>query len=192
MIVVLSAVAFADPVALRGPLDAPALGLGLETASVALPAGQFFAVAADVAWNASQVGVSAAWRPSRRLGDGLWRLEGSLGLGVGARTVQPDLVVTVSPAMLVSAVGGRGVGGFGLAVPAEMTLLSPPGWYPPWGVEASIPLLLELQGGARVGPVWLVARLSQGPVLTPDVDVSYTVRPALWMGYKGGKDAQGP
>lgn len=175
--------AHADPVALRGPFDAPALAAGLEGASVALPAGQFFTVAVESEWDAEHVGAAAAWRQTLPLAEGLWRVEGSLGLGAGARPFDPDATLTALPAVLLSAVGGRGVAGISVAVPATVDLLAQ---------RWTVPLLGEASAGLRVGPVWAMARVGAGPVWQTDSGWDATVRPALWVAYKGGTDAERP
>lgn len=179
-LLVVASEARADPVALRGPFDAPALAAGIDGGSISLPAGQFFTVAVEGEWDGQFVGAAAAWRQTLLLSDGLWRVESSLGLGLGTTPFSPDLVISALPALLVSAVGGRGAGGIVLAVPATVAVLAP---------AVSVPVLIEAQVGLRIGPAWLVARMGAGPVWRDAAAVTWSVRPGLWVAYKGGAEA---
>jgi hypothetical protein len=175
--------AYADPVALRGPFDAPALAGDVVGASLALPAGRYFTVAIESEWDAEHIGAAAAWRPALPLGEGLWRLEGELGVGLGARPFDPDATASALPAVLLSAVGARAVAGVGFAAPARVDVLA---------ARWTVPLLAEANAGARIGPVWAVARLALGPVWASDIGWDTAVCPGLWLAYKAGSGTDPP
>ncbi len=183
MILTLGAAAFADPIALRGPLDAPSLAAGLRSASVAVPVGEHFSVALDGRYALDRIGGWGAWRPIVPTEDGVWRLDGVLAAGAHGDPLTGTPGVDAMVGVAFGAVGQRWTGGVGLAVPAALDL--PSGSW-------SVPLLAELQVGVRLGPVWVAARAAGGPTWARGESMVTTWEPALWVGYKGGADADKP
>lgn len=163
------ALALADPVAMRAPVDAPAATVGLHDASVSASLGEDLPwVAAELATNGASTGASVGQRWT--LGSGVRRFQAGLAGGFLVPLVDPGVVLTGTAWLHGGWVGERGSFLAGAAVPVAV------------GAGGSrMPLLFELQGGVVAGPVAVGARLAAGPVATPGTDVSVFLEPALML-----------
>ena len=161
------AVALADPVAMRAPLDAPGVTLGLHDASVGADLGEGLPwVAAELATNGAATGASVGQRWV--LGDGVRRFQTGLAGGLLVPLVEPGIALTGTAWLHGGWVGERGSFLAGAAVPVAV------------GSGGSrMPLLFELLGGVAAGPVEIGARLAAGPVLTPGTDTAVYLEPSL-------------
>ena len=170
-----AALAWADPAALRAPVDRPAAVLGAEQQSVAVPVGDRWRVAVETHTGAA-LGASVGQRWTVLGESEGWGADAVLAGGLLVPVLDPQLGLTVSPAFQ----GGLRTSGFAgvVGVAAPMVLTVP-------RVQARLPLLTELQLGGAIGPVWLGGRLAVGPVNTPGVDISAFVEPGLWLAWRG-------
>ncbi len=170
MITWLVAAAWADPVVLRGPEAAPAASIGQHELSVGAPAGPV-EVAVELRSDRGAAGASVGTRARLAEGARGWRADAGISGGLVLPLVSPTLGMQATPWVSGGVGGERGVLQGVLAAP----LAAAP------GAGARVPLLLELQGGARLGPAWVVPRLGVGPVWTPGLDVSVATEAALLL-----------
>lgn len=161
--------ALADPVALRTPEDGPAATLGRHDVSLAVPLGEGPWVAAELASNAASIGASVGHRVVLSA-SGTRRLQGGVAGGLSVPLVQPGLAITGTAWLHGGWLGERASFLAGAAVPLALGT---------GGVR--LPVLLELQGGVRIGRVSVGGRLAAGPVYTPGTDVSTFLEPALFI-----------
>jgi len=164
----LMAGAWADPVALRAPVERPAATVGFHDLSLAAPLpGTRLDVAAAMATNAAsaEAGVGRRWTLA---GAGSRQLQTGLGGGVLVPLISPGVAVTAVPWMHGGWVGDVGTFVAGAAAPVAVGTGG-----------ARLPLLLELQGGLWAGPVLVQGRLAAGPVWTPGLDVATFLEPSL-------------
>ncbi len=168
MIALWLGLALADPVAMRAPAAWPGATVGLHDASVAVPLGEGRPwVALGSAANAASMDASVG---QRWAGEGVRRVQGGLAGGVLVPLVEPGFALTGTAWLQAGWVGERASFVAGAAAPVAV------------GTGGSrMPLLFELQGGVRVGPVVLGGRLAAGPVATPGTDVSTYLEPSLGL-----------
>ncbi len=159
--------AWADPVALRAPHDAAGATLGRHDASAGAELGSTW-LAAEAATNGASVGASLGQRWVLGRDDRVRRVQAGCSGGLLVPLVEPGIALTGTGWLHAGWVGDRGAFVAGAAVPVAV------------GTGGSrLPLLFELQGGVRAGPVWLGARLAAGPVFTPGTDLSTFLEPSL-------------
>jgi hypothetical protein len=161
------ATAHADPVALRAPVASPALTAGSHDISVGGPLSNNRWVAAELGTDLGTLGASAGTRWALGPDDRPRVLQGGLAAGLLLPTVEPGLALTGTPWIHGGWVGRAGA----LVAGAAMPLAVGTG-----GVR--LPLLFELQGGVRVGPIYVQGRVSAGPVYSA-LDTSLFLEPAL-------------
>lgn len=167
--------ALADPVALRH--GAPAEGFVLQAGWPDVSAAWWLQpeLGVALAWRLPASAVSASVGTRRRLplGSGPWALDGYLAAGLLVPTVDPGLALTATPALQLARRGSRGSLDLGVALPLELQLLTER--------RLRVPVLLELGGGAVLGPIELGLRGGFGPVFTAPGAMGFALQWALWV-----------
>ncbi|MBX2801265.1 MAG: hypothetical protein KTR31_26545 [Myxococcales bacterium] len=168
--------ALADPVALRGPQTGPTATIGLHELSAAAPLlDSPWEIAAHLRTDRGAAGVAIGRRVVLKEGDGPWRADAGLSGGVLLALVSPSPGLTATPWVAAGPVGNRASLQGVLALPMAATV----------GGGLRLPVLLELQGGVRAGPAWILPRLGLGPVFTPGTDVSVATEASLMLTWTG-------
>lgn len=179
----LAGLAWADPVALRGPTPAWAGTVGAHELSLGAPVGPV-EVALEAGASGAAFGASVGRRAVLVGRERTWRLTAGIAGGLSVPALSPGLAVTATPWIAAGALGGRGTFRVLAASPAALQVIG--------GVEARVPALVELETGVRIGAggeprgLWVVGRLGLGPVFAPGTDVSTFLEPALYLGWVGG------
>jgi len=170
MIALWAIAAHADPVALRGPEVAPTAVVGLHELSVGAPVGDLsLALSVRTDRGAADAVLGRRWRVrGEPIG---WRVEVGVAAGLLVPIVRPGLGITVTPWISAGPVRPHGF--------VQGVIAAPLGIAAPGG--ARLPVLLELQGGGRVGPVTFGPRLGFGAVVAPGTDVSVATEAALLL-----------
>lgn len=170
-------VAFADPVALRGPRDELSATLGLHDLSVAAPVGPIdLAAAVRTDRGAADVAVGQRW--TLRRGRRQWQIDAGVSGGIIVPLVRPTVGLTVTPFIAAGPVRERWAASGVIAMPMAVTARG----------ELRLPVLFELQGGATIGRVTIGPRVAFGPVIVPGTDVSVATEAALQVTVRA-KDA---
>jgi hypothetical protein len=142
--------------------------VGAHDVSVSGGVGETRWLAAELGTDLSSLGASAgtrwAWGPDDRPRV----LQAGIAAGLLLPTIAPGIALTGTPWIHGGWVGRSGTFVAGAALPLAVGT---------GGLR--VPLLLELQGGVHLGPVWVGGRLSAGPVYTAGLDVATFLEPAL-------------
>lgn len=150
----------ADPAALRAPLASGAVtaDYGTLSASIATSMGEQGALGA--VWSPGAAGIVYGQRRRLTGKDKPWGFDGTLSAGLAATLVRPGAALLVSGSLMLGYTGEDGQAVGGTVVP--LAVGGPP-------AAVTVPLLVEVRAGRRLGDVWLGARATTGAVLSGDV-----------------------
>lgn len=172
-LLLLPAVASADPVGLRLPGSTPQLVVeaGWRDASVALWFKDELGVAVDVGLRGEAVGGSFGVRHALVENDRGLGVDAFLSAGLRGLIADPGLALTLTPAI---AAGSRGdlLATIGVAAPIVARLGRP---------EARVPVLVEVRLGGQPGPVSFGVRGALGAVLVPGEPIAAALQWSGWF-----------
>lgn len=164
----------ADPSALRGPDSAPTAVVGLHDLSVAAP-WPGGALELAVAVRTDQGAVSASAGRRWMLSDGaVWKAQAGVSGGLVVPLLVPSVGLVATPWVSLGPTGDRGFVQGVVAAPIAASLAG--------GLR--LPVLAELQGGVRFGPVTVGIRFGAGAVVAPGTDVSVATEGAILLSYR--------
>ncbi|MEO0605251.1 MAG: hypothetical protein AAF211_27725 [Myxococcota bacterium] len=161
-------VAWAEPVALRGPRAEPTAVIGLHDFSVGAPIGPV-ELAASVRTDRGAFDIAVGRRWQLRGDDEGWRVDAGVSAGLVVPLVRPGVGLTATPWLSAGLLREHGF--FQALVAAPIAVAAPGG--------ARLPGLLEVAGGGTVGRVTFGPRFAFGAVVAPDTDVSVVTEGAL-------------
>lgn len=163
----------ADPLALRHAGERRELVVegGPHEVAAAIWLSPELGLAVDVGLRGQAVGAHFGWRRTLVQGPRGWGAAVFVSGGLRALITEPGLALSLTPAVAAGSFG-KGIATLGLALPASAQV---------GGDQARLPILIELNLGARPAPVSFGVRGALGPVLAPGRTVTVAMRWSAWL-----------
>ena len=177
MITLLAAIAFADPVVSRAAAPGTGAWVGLDGLGVSAQITDRVSVGVDLPWNAGSVAATATGRWDLTRGAQGWGVTATVGGGLVVPTAAPGIAVEITPAIQAGMFGRNGVFTVGVAAPISGGWVGAP--------VARLPALVEIQGGGRLGPMWLQGWVRMGAAWTPGLDTAILFDPGISLVWAG-------